>query len=87
MRKKNENYRGISLSLGVCLLCVMVFCILPVQADYWAGISENGQYQVTLHNQCGWSVLIQGAAVGPGGSIEQLGNHPPVSGDSYGNAV
>ena len=28
----------------------MVFCILPVQADYWAGISENGQYQVTYTN-------------------------------------
>jgi|GEM_PF-3888678 len=83
MREKNENYTGISLSLGVCLLCVMVFCFLPVQADYWAGFSENGQYQVTFTPKADGSATIQGVAVGPGGSITPLGN-PTTSGDSYG---
>jgi hypothetical protein len=83
MREKNKKYRGIPLYLGVSLLCIMVFCILPVQADYWAGFGENGQYQVTLTNTADGGSSIQGAAVGPGGSIEQL-NFPTNQADSYG---
>jgi hypothetical protein len=83
MREKNKKYRGIPLYYGVCVLCILVFCILPVQADYWAGFGENGQYQVTLTNNADGGSSIQGAAVGPGGSIEQL-NCPTNSGDSYG---
>jgi hypothetical protein len=85
MSEKNENYWGIRLSAGFCLLCIMVFCILPVSADYWAGISENGQYQVTYTNNGDGSSTIQGAAVGPGGTIENLGNTPSVYGDSDGD--
>ena len=72
MREKNKNCWGIKLTLGLCLLCVTAFFILPVQADYWAGISDNGQYQVTINTNADGSTTLQGAAVGPGGSIEQL---------------
>jgi len=72
MREKNKNYRGIPLYFGVCLLCVLVFCVLPVQADYWEGFSENGQYQVTFTPDANGGATIQGAAVGPGGSITPL---------------
>ncbi|MCU0629620.1 MAG: hypothetical protein MUF37_00485 [Methanoregulaceae archaeon] len=62
----------------------MVFCILPVQADYWAGVSENGQYQVTFTPNADGGATIQGAAVGPGGSIDPIGNPPAASGGAYG---
>ena len=74
MRGKNENYQGISLSVGVCLLCIMVFCILPVQAIHWSGVSDNGQYDVTYTSNPDGSSSISGAAVGPGGSITDLSN-------------
>jgi len=84
MRVKNKNNGGIPFYLGVCLLCVLVFCFLPVQADYWAGVSENGQYQVTFTPNADGGATIQGAAVGPGGSIDQIGNPPAASGDATG---
>ena len=84
MREKNENYQGIPLYMSAFLLCIMVFCILPVQADYWAGVSENGQYQVTFTPNADGGATIQGAAVGPGGSIDPIGNPPAASGDAYG---
>ncbi len=72
MSEKVKNNRGISLSIGVCLLCIMVFCVIPVQAGHWSGIGANGQYDVTYTSNGDGSATISGAAVGPGGSIEQL---------------
>ena len=74
MREKNEHYQRIPLSLGVCLLLVLVFCILPVQVGHWSASGPNGQYDVTYTSHGDGSATLQGAGVGPGGSIEQLGS-------------
>jgi hypothetical protein len=73
MLKEHENYRTRRLSIGACILCIIVFCFIPVQAGHWAGVAPDGtQYDVTFTMNNDGSAELQGVSIGAGGTITPI---------------